>query len=144
MHTELIQNHFWALGHRLVHSGVKPHACSVCGKGFALRGNLTVHMRTHSDATPYQCNICPKRYSDSNGLKRHLLVHQRKNEINPSIDQILQAPIIAEAPIPAEPLPTVGTTFETVPSFNVIQEQISFIPSADIVAESQQLIFKLG
>lgn len=72
------------LGHKLVHSGIKQHTCLACGKSFALRGNLTVHMRLHTGETPYHCNVCPKKFYDSNGLKRHRSIHERKNEISPN------------------------------------------------------------
>ena len=48
----------------------------VCNKAFALRGNLTIHMRIHGDPSPYQCRLCEgKRLNDSNALKRHLKAH---------------------------------------------------------------------
>lgn len=113
--------------------------------GFALRGNLTVHMRTHgTGATPYQCNICPKKFSDNGGLKRHLLIHQRKNQTNPAIEQILEAPII-EAPINELPLNVAinEPIFENVSTFNVNPETIQFISPAEIVGDPSQLIFKI-
>lgn len=66
-------------GHKLCHTGEKNHKCTVCGKTFAIRSNLTVHMRVHTRETPYHCDRCPKNFYDSNGLKRHRLVHERQN-----------------------------------------------------------------
>lgn len=68
-------------------------------------------------------------------------MHQRNNQINQSVEQILQAPII-ESPI-AEMLPTIGTTFEHVSPFNVGQNTIHPIPPTDIVADNTQLMFKI-
>lgn len=68
-------------------------------------------------------------------------MHERKNQINPAIEQILQAPII-EAPI-AETLPTVGSAFGSIPTFNVSGEVIQFIPTPEIIPDNTQLIFKI-
>lgn len=127
---------------------MKPHTCSVCGKGFALRGNLTVHLRTHNGTAPHQCQICPKKFNDTNGLRRHQLVHERKNQtsqtiqinqINPTIGQILEAPII-EAPnneVINEP------NFGNMLAFNVHPETIQFIPPSEIVTDPSQFIFNI-
>lgn len=64
-------------------------------------------------------------------------MHQRKDQINQSVEQILQAPII-ESPI-AEVLPTK----QHVSTFNVGQNTIQLIPPTDIVADNTQLMFKI-
>lgn len=58
-------------------------------------------------------------------------MHQRKDQINQSVEQILQAPII-ESPIA-----------EVLPTFNVGQNTIQLIPPTDIVADNTQLMFKI-
>lgn len=81
-------------------------------------------------------------------------MHQRKNQTNPLVEQILQAPIIEEqqiqipnqVPIQSTiiqppvmqaqiaPTPVVGTPFNIMPSFNVNPETIS---------DNTQFIFKI-
>lgn len=86
----------------MTHLGSKPHLCSICGKAFTLRSNLTVHMRIHTGEAPYHCSICSKKFSDSNALKRHHVMHQRKNQTQQIINEILEAPIIETSNVDQE------------------------------------------
>lgn len=96
-------------------------------------------MRTHNGATPYQCNICSKQFDDSNGLKRHHLIHQQKNEMITTIEQILEAPIIE---IPHTESTVEQPIFENALAFNVNPETIHFItPAQNVGDENAQLIF---
>lgn len=60
--------------------GEKKFECKFCLKRFAMRGNLTVHMKMHMNPNdlPYQCSACPKKFNDLNDLKRHQLSHTAK------------------------------------------------------------------
>lgn len=154
-----------------MHSGVKPHSCSQCGKAFALRSNLTVHMRIHTGITPYHCSICPKKFSDSNALKRHHLVHQRKIETNPTIQEILEAPIVEEPEAEQSTIqetiiqsPNVQTsiiqpsvlqtstlqepisqasTFDPSSPFNFTPGIIQCIPSSELTGTDKDFIFRI-
>lgn len=154
-----------------MHSGVRAFKCTHCGKAFALRSNLTVHLRTHTGNTPYHCSICPKKFSDSNGLKRHHLMHQRKNETNPIIEQILEVPIVEAPPAPAPVLkpsviqvptnkapinqaptnqtplafvPYIEPTFGNVSAYNVINPStIQIIQPTGVNGDAKEFFFKI-
>lgn len=57
------------------HTGIKPHVCTVCNKGFYVANKLTKHMRTHTGERPYACTVCPKRFTSSDVLKVHERIH---------------------------------------------------------------------
>ena len=55
------------------HTSEKPHACSICPKGFANKSSIAPHERIHTGEKPYACSICPRRFSQ----KSHVVPHER-------------------------------------------------------------------
>ena len=48
LHKYLVRNYFLHFFFRRIHSGEKPHACSLCGKRFTASSNLYYHKMTHN------------------------------------------------------------------------------------------------
>lgn len=73
--------------HMNVHSGVRKHVCSFCGKAFSQRGNLTCHLNIHTGHKPHKCDQCGKSFSDPTGLKMHKINHSDEANFQCSLCQ---------------------------------------------------------
>ncbi|KAK7071270.1 hypothetical protein SK128_016455 [Halocaridina rubra] len=62
--------------HFLIHSGEKPHVCSICQKSFAKKENLKKHSLLHMGNHP--CDICTKSFSSEEDLEKHRFIHSRE------------------------------------------------------------------
>ena len=62
--------------HVFLHTGKRPHACTVCDKTFALANHLRNHMDVHhSERKLFPCSECGKRLTSQRALDRHMTVH---------------------------------------------------------------------
>jgi len=58
---------------RRIHSNVRPHSCSYCGKQFATVTDMKCHVRVHTRAKSFSCRHCSKVFGWCDQLKAHLL-----------------------------------------------------------------------
>ena len=63
---------------RSSHTGEKPFQCTECPCRFAMKCDLTAHMKVHDQkrSRHYQCHICGKTFFERYYLPRHMLQHQ--------------------------------------------------------------------
>ena len=57
--------------HELAHKGIKPFKCTICGKTFAEKGTLKVHLLSHNKKNDYQCGLCDYKCKSDSHLREH-------------------------------------------------------------------------
>lgn len=59
----------------MVHSGIKPHVCSLCPSKFRKTHHLRRHMLVHTGERPYGCDFCDRTFTSSGNLNKHRAIH---------------------------------------------------------------------
>ena len=62
-----------------VHLKKKEFGCSLCGKLFARKHILKVHLDTHAGKKDFECSVCGKKFLQKSNLNRHQRIHEAKN-----------------------------------------------------------------
>lgn len=83
-----------------------PSVCGECGKPFACRSALQIHVRSHTRERPFVCLLCGRGCSTLGNLKQHLLTHRGKAlpsqalHLNFALGPSQSAPSLLAAPAP--------------------------------------------
>uniref|UniRef100_A0A1B0GLQ0 C2h2-type zn-finger protein n=1 Tax=Lutzomyia longipalpis TaxID=7200 RepID=A0A1B0GLQ0_LUTLO len=68
--------------HKYTHTDYRPHVCEICGRGFARRSKMVVHMLVHTNERNFPCELCGKAFKQRYNLIAHRRTHtddRRKN-----------------------------------------------------------------
>lgn len=59
----------------IIHTKIRPYTCVVCKKSFAIKSDLTNHLKIHTDLN--KCTFCKRSFSVPSKLQRHLRTHTK-------------------------------------------------------------------
>ncbi|KAI1726405.1 zinc-finger double domain-containing protein [Ditylenchus destructor] len=62
--------------HLRIHSGEQPHKCTQCGKEFGTRQLLKKHNMWHTGERSHVCSFCGKAFFQKGHLTQHLMIHK--------------------------------------------------------------------
>ncbi|XP_069701438.1 zinc finger protein 586-like isoform X1 [Periplaneta americana] len=71
--------------HMSAHTGAKPFICSQCGRTFASRINLKKHLFTHTGEKPYLCTRCGISFGRIDTLTKHMRSHTGEKPFHCSV-----------------------------------------------------------
>ena len=58
------------------HLKLKRYQCTLCGKGFASKQNLTEHTLTHTGEKPFECPVCRRSFRQASQFSLHKRQHR--------------------------------------------------------------------
>lgn len=77
-----------------IHTGVRPHACTICPKSFIQATQLRAHMFNHTGENGFACAICDRSFSRKARLDAHLKKAHRDVTTSDEESQPEKKPIV--------------------------------------------------